>query len=67
MKHLFSDWKSIKKKITKAEKLAILLDYYGTLSPIVPRPKEASLRHGIKKILIALKKKNNVILGIVSG
>ena len=60
-------WPAIKKRLMSADVVLILLDYDGTLSPISPRPRDAVLEKGLKKILVSLSKKSSTALGIISG
>ena len=47
--------------------LALLLDFDGTLSPLVSQPHEAVLPPATKDILLRLSQLPNVFIGIVSG
>ena len=47
--------------------LALLLDFDGTLSPLVSNPKDAALPSATKDILVRLSQLPNVFIGIVSG
>ena len=67
MKHLFNEWQTVKNRLKGARHILLLLDYDGTLSPIVSSPEKAILDRGIKRLLIKLKCKKNITLGIVSG
>jgi len=67
MKHLLGEWAKLKKSFRDTQKILLLLDYDGTLSSIAPRPDKAFLDRKIKKTLILLSKKNDVLIGIVSG
>jgi len=63
---LLKNWKKIKAK-TKNNNLLLLLDYDGTLSPIVSRPGLATLPAERRKLLKSLAGKDRIVLGIVSG
>jgi len=67
VKHLFKDWKKIKKSIKQRKQVFLLLDYDGTLTPIKPKPELARLSISIKKLLIRLKNKKSFKLAIISG
>ena len=47
--------------------LTLLLDFDGTLSPLVSQPHEAVLPPATKDILLRLSQLPNVFIGIVSG
>lgn len=68
MKHLFSDWKRIEGRLKKSRRILLLLDYDGTLTPIVSRPKDAILDNRLRERLQALsKKKHRYSIGVISG
>jgi trehalose 6-phosphate synthase/phosphatase len=47
--------------------LALLLDYDGTLTPIVEHPDEAVLSNEMRKLLSACAKRDDTDVGIISG
>jgi len=47
--------------------ILLLLDYDGTLTPIVSKPSKAKLSAGTKRTLRSLSKKKSITLGIISG
>ncbi len=63
---LLKNWRNLSKKI-KGKKILLLLDYDGTLTPIVARPGLAVLTKERRKALRLASKKPNIILGIISG
>ena len=67
MKHLFSNWKNIKKLIEDSPHLLLLADYDGTLTPIVSRPKDAVLEGALRRTLKLLSKRKNFYVGVISG
>lgn len=67
MKHLFQSWESFTSSVRAASYLLLLLDYDGTLTPIVGRPDEAKLSPGARKTLRALAAKPSFSVGIISG
>lgn len=66
-KYLFAQWGKITKKIETADYILLLLDFDGTLSPIVSRPEKAVLAKGMKPPLISLTKKENFSIGVITG
>lgn len=48
-------------------KLALLLDYDGTLAPIAPHPDLATLSPEIKNVLFKLSNHSDVYVAIISG
>lgn len=51
----------------RAQRLVLLLDFDGTLAPIVSRPEEAELPQGTRQALERLRTRPDVDLAIVSG
>lgn len=51
----------------KEQKTALLLDYDGTLTPIVNTPDEAILNGGMRSVLGKLKDDPNYIVAVISG
>lgn len=54
-------------KILRAEHTFLLLDYDGTLTPILPKPEMAHLRESTRKILEKLSEYPDVSVGIITG
>jgi trehalose-phosphatase len=67
MKDLFSCWTAIAGKIKSAKHIFLLLDYDGTLTPIVKRPESAYLSPQIRDCLRELATNPSLTLGIISG
>jgi len=65
--HLFEDWESIQTKIQQAQNLFLLLDYDGTLTPIVSLPELALCPFEIKRVLEELRDLPGVHVAIISG
>ena len=67
MKHLFEDWESIQARIQQAQNLFLLLDYDGTLTPIVSLPELALCPSDVKRVLEELRDLSDVHVAIISG
>ncbi len=67
MKHLFEDWESVQDRIRQASDLFFLLDYDGTLTPIVSRPELAFCHPQVRIILQQLRDTPHVFLSVISG
>jgi trehalose 6-phosphate phosphatase len=67
MQHLFENWEGIQDRIQKAHFFPLLLDYDGTLTPIVSRPELALCPPEVKALLEKLRDLPNVHLAIISG
>lgn len=58
---------SIDRYIKKGDKLALLLDFDGTLSPLAPHPSLAEMEPDTEDALKSLAANSNVYLAIISG
>ncbi len=67
MQHVFNVWKNIEKRLWSAKGILLLLDFDGTLTPIVKRPEEAELSPEMEGILKFLAKKKGFEVAIISG
>lgn len=67
MKHLFEDWENVQKRIRQAQILFLLLDYDGTLTPIVSSPELALCPQEVRLLLGKLRDLPNVYPAIISG
>jgi trehalose-phosphatase len=63
MKYLFDHWGEIEKSLT--QNVLLLLDYDGTLTPIVERPELAVLSEDMRDLIKRVSKR--YITGIISG
>lgn len=67
MAHLLNVWTSVRSNLLRKQRLLLLFDYDGTLSPIVARPEDASLPSQTRRSLAAMAGHPRCIAGIVSG
>lgn len=67
MTHLFDDWDSVSARLRTADLLLLMLDFDGTLAPIVPRPADARVPAETMETLLALRDCSNVAMAVVSG
>ncbi len=67
MAHLLNVWSSVSARLLREEKVLLLFDYDGTLTPIVARPDDALLPGDVRRSLSALIAHPRYIVGIVSG
>jgi len=65
--HLFEDWESIQTRIQQTQNLFLLLDYDGTLTPIVSLPDLALCPLEVKRYLEELRDLPGVHVAIISG
>ncbi len=67
MKYLFENWESLKVKIRGAQDLFLLLDFDGTLTPIVSKPELALCPFKVRKLLEKLRDLPGIYPTIISG
>ena len=67
MKHLFEYWEEVQARIQNAQTLFLLLDYDGTMTPIVSRPELALCPSEVKRHLEELRDLPGVYVAIISG
>ena len=67
MKHLFSSWGIIERKLKSSRHMVLAFDYDGTLTPIVKRPELARLSLAMKGLLNALSENPFFSVVIISG
>ncbi|MEW6102935.1 MAG: trehalose-phosphatase [bacterium] len=66
MNYLFTQFNKIE-ELLRNRFILLLLDYDGTLTPIVETPQDAIISKETKELLQRLSKKSNYALGIISG
>jgi trehalose-phosphatase len=67
VRHLLSCWGSVSARIKQAKHILLLIDYDGTLTPIVERPELANLSPQVRACLQELAENPRLTLGIISG
>jgi len=67
MNYFWKHTKCIESVISRAGRVLLLLDFDGTLAPIVSTPNRAKLPKNTKEILEKLLHNQNICLGVVSG
>ena len=67
MEHFLSVWPKIAKQLKSARRILLLLDYDGTLTPIVERPELANLSESTRLMLEALVQRYDFTVGVISG
>jgi trehalose-phosphatase len=67
MIHLFQAWGEVEPRIREARSLFLLLDYDGTLTPIVSRPELAVCPPEVKSLLEKLRDSPKSQVAIISG
>lgn len=67
MTHLFDGWASIRARIETADRLLLMLDFDGTLAPIVAQPSAARVPAGALQTLRDLRDRDRIELAVISG
>ena len=67
MNHLLENWATVAGRLRQAERLLLMLDFDGTLAPIVPRPSDAQIPDTAMPTLRKLQSSPAVDLAVVSG
>ena len=65
--HLFEHWDSVAKSIRASKRVALFLDFDGTLVNIASRPDRVRLGAGARRVLINLARHRRVRLAVISG
>lgn len=60
-------WALFQDELRRAASCVLVLDYDGTLTPIVRHPRQARLSSSMRKLLEELSRKRGIYLGILSG
>ena len=67
MPHLLNVWPSVSRKLATSNRVLLLFDYDGTLTPIVARPEIAILSDETRRLLSLLAGIDRFVVGVVSG
>lgn len=65
--HLFENWRDIRERIRQSSRVALFLDFDGTLVRIARRPDLVQLTSLTRRILIRLARHQRVRVAVVSG
>jgi trehalose-phosphatase len=67
MQHLFECWKEISDRLNGARKIALFLDFDGTLTRIRPQPEDALLNSSTRRTLSILARSPRFRITVISG
>lgn len=67
MTHLLDDWDTWSGRVAAAERLLLMMDFDGTLAPIVHRPADARVPPKTLRILTELRHCPQVAMAVISG
>ena len=66
-RHLFEHWESVRRRLREAGKIALFLDFDGTLAPICLHPDEVRIPLPTRRVLRRLARHPRVGLYVISG
>jgi trehalose-phosphatase len=67
MTHLFEQWNRVSGRLEEAQRIALFLDFDGTLAFIRRRPEEVSIDSAARDALLALARNPRFHISIISG
>ena len=67
MRHLFRSWREVAFRLRHAPKIALFLDFDGTLARLRPRPQEVILESSLRQALAMLARSPRFFVWIISG
>ncbi len=67
MRHLFESWTEIAERLSGSRKIALFLDFDGTLAPIRPHPEDVRLDPAARQTLAALARSPRFRVSVISG
>jgi trehalose-phosphatase len=67
MRHLFQCWEHIAARLERAPKIALFLDFDGTLTRLRATPQEVTLQNSLKQALATLSHSPRFLVWIISG
>ncbi len=67
MRHLFEDWSYLLQTFKAARRIFLMVDFDGTLAPIVDLPELAEMSDDMKLLISNLAKSSHFTVGVLSG
>ena len=67
MRHLFNHWSQIHHRLQSVPRIALFLDFDGTLARLHPRPDQVSLDGSVRQALAALARNARFRVWVISG
>jgi trehalose-phosphatase len=67
MPHLFNHWNHVSRRLRSAPKIALFLDFDGTLARLRPRPEQVWLDGSVRQALAALARSPRFRVWVISG
>jgi trehalose-phosphatase len=66
-RHLFENWESVARRLRAARRIALFLDFDGTLTPIRHHPHQVSLSVSTRRLLKRLANRPRIAVYVISG
>ncbi|HEV2350171.1 MAG TPA: trehalose-phosphatase [Terriglobia bacterium] len=66
-RHLFDHWAQVQRRLSKANYLALFLDFDGTITPLRPKPSAVKLAASYREVLRRLARHPMITLCFISG
>lgn len=67
MRYLLESWAAVERRLRNATKIALFLDFDGTLAPLRARPEEACLPAATRRVLLRLSWRPRLRVWVISG
>jgi trehalose 6-phosphate phosphatase len=67
MRHLFDHWNHVSRRLRSVPKIALFLDFDGTLARLRPRPEQVSMDGSVRQALAALTRSPRFRVWVISG
>jgi trehalose 6-phosphate phosphatase len=66
-RHLFDHWEYVRRRLESADRLALFLDFDGTITPLRPKPSDVKLKPSTRAVLRRLARHPKITLCFISG
>ncbi len=66
-RHLFACWSSVSARLREARRIALFLDFDGTLAPLRPHPDDARMSTQMRKVISMLERSPRFRVVVISG
>jgi trehalose-phosphatase len=67
MRHLFDHWNHVSRRLRSVPRIALFLDFDGTLARLRPRPEQVSMDGSVRQALAALVRSPRFRVWVISG
>jgi trehalose-phosphatase len=67
MRHLLQSWRDVSATLGRASKIALFLDFDGTLTRLRPTPEEVAMEASLRQVLATLARSPRFFVWVISG